>query len=143
MQTIEKLESEKFSISLGVWSQLIDLFVHHGKIDEAKALFEKLKGKDTAFVLDNLKVIRFANLLLTEDRFNDALELLEKNKKTQPNADGEGSFNYIGTVWRILNAIAEKGDAEKMQQFFDALVKGNYITPTNELLGPLIKVRNC
>ncbi|KAH8237964.1 hypothetical protein KR032_009124 [Drosophila birchii] len=140
LQVIEKLDTEKYQIPIGIHAQLIDLYTHHRRSAEALETYGKLKAKDAAFQLDNLKAVRLADLLLQEEREAEAYKVLEDNKKDAPISETEGSFNYVSTVWRILNALAEAGQAEKLRTLFDALVAANYIVPTNVLLGPLIKV---
>lgn len=140
LEVMEKLEKENFNFQSGIYAQLIDLYIHHHRLSEALELYKKLKDNDSAFVLDNTKTIRTVDLLLKEDRLDEALNFLESNKKLEPFVDGEGLFNYFTCVWRVLNEIAEKGDAQKLQKVFDALIEGNYILPKNVLLGSLIKV---
>ncbi|EDV54784.1 leucine-rich PPR motif-containing protein, mitochondrial [Drosophila erecta] len=140
LQVIEKFEAEKFQIPVGIYAQLIDLYTHHKKSSEALETYGKLKANDATFQLDNFKSVRLADLLLQEERVDAAFKVLEENKKELPIAEAEGSFNYVSTVWRILNSLAEAGQPEKLRKLFDALVGANYIVPTNVLLGPLIKV---
>ncbi|XP_017067892.2 leucine-rich PPR motif-containing protein, mitochondrial [Drosophila eugracilis] len=140
LQVIEKLDTDKYQIPIGIYAQLIDLYTHHKKSSEALETFDKLKAKDPTFQLDNLKAVRLADLLLQEERVDAAFKVLEDNKKDSPIAEAEGSFNYVSTVWRVFNSIAEAGQPEKLKKLFDALVAANYIVPTNVLLGPLIKV---
>ncbi|XP_001356649.3 leucine-rich PPR motif-containing protein, mitochondrial [Drosophila pseudoobscura] len=140
LQVIEKLESEKYQIPLGIHAQLVDLYTHHKRSSEALDVYTKLRAKEPTFQLDNLKTVRLADLLLQEERVEEAFQLLADNKKDAPISETEGSFNYVSTVWRVLNAIAEAGQPEKLRRLFDALLADNYIVPTNVLLGPLIKV---
>ncbi|KAH8295864.1 hypothetical protein KR018_004809 [Drosophila ironensis] len=140
LQVIGKLESEKYQIPLGIHAQLIDLYTHHKRSSEALEAYGKLKAKDASFKLDNLKAVRLADLLLQEERVEEAYKVLEDNKKDAPMSEAEGSFNYVTTVWRSLNALAESGQPDKLRKLFDTLVAANYIVPTNVLLGPLIKV---
>lgn len=140
LQVIEKLESEDYKLNDGVWAQLIELYTHHAKLTEALELYEKLKKNNPDFIIDNIKTIRVVGLLLEEDRFDEALSFLERNKKPQLLSDDETSSNYISTIWRVLNKLAEKGDDEKLQKIFDALINGNYVLPKNVILGPLVKV---
>ncbi|EDW76611.1 uncharacterized protein Dwil_GK14571 [Drosophila willistoni] len=140
LQVIEKLETEKFQIPIGIYAQLIDLYTHHKRSSDALAYYAKLKAKESSFQLDNFKAVRLADLLLQEERVEEAFKVLEENKKDAVFNESEGSFNYVSTVWRVLNALAEAGQPEKLKRLFDALVSHNYIVPTNVLLGPLIKV---
>ncbi|KAH8271898.1 hypothetical protein KR044_009914 [Drosophila immigrans] len=141
LEVIERLNQEKFQIANGIYAQLVDLYTHHKRSSDALAQCSKLREGDANFKLDNLKTVRLAELLLQEERVEETLELLKANAKESLHNESEGSsFNYVSTVWRILNSIAESGNAEKLKRIFDALVESNYVAPTNVLLGPLIKV---
>lgn len=141
LEVIERLEQEKFQIPIGVHAQLIDLYTHLKRSSDALAQYTKLRTADGNFKLDNLKAVRLADLLLQEERDAEALQLLKDNAKEALFNEAEGgSFNYANTVWRVLNSIAESGNAERLKRVFDTLIEGNYVLPTNVLLGPLIKV---
>ncbi|KAH8391791.1 hypothetical protein KR215_003667 [Drosophila sulfurigaster] len=141
LEVIERLDQEKFQIPIGVYAQLVDLYTHHKRSSDALAQCSKLRQADANFKLDNLKTVRLAELLLQEERVEETLELLKSNaKESVHNESDGGSFNYVSTAWRILNSIAESGNADKLKRVFDALVESNYVVPTNVLLGPLIKV---
>ncbi|XP_075152362.1 bicoid stability factor [Haematobia irritans] len=140
LEVMTRLENEKYSIGSGIYAQLIDLYTHHDRVSEAIATYQKIKTKDPEFRLDNLKSINIVEALLREDRFEDALKFLEENKKLGKLPDGDSNFNNTSKVWRILNALAETGNAERLRKLFDAFVNGNFILPTNVILGPLIKV---
>ncbi|XP_017859465.1 PREDICTED: leucine-rich PPR motif-containing protein, mitochondrial [Drosophila arizonae] len=140
LQVIERLKNDTFQIPIGIYAQLVDLYTHHKRTSDALAQYNKLRTADANFKLDNFKTVRLADLLLQEERVDEALQLLKENQKEAAAEAGEGSFNYVSTVWRILNSIAETGNAERLKVVFDALVAGNYVVPTNVLLGPLIKV---
>ncbi|ALC40190.1 bsf [Drosophila busckii] len=140
LQVIERLEQEKFQIPIGIYAQLTDLYTHHKRSSDALAQYKKLREADANFKLDNFKAVRLADLLLQEEREKEAMQLLQENQKENVTAEGEGSFNYVSTIWRLLNSMAESGNAEQLQRVFDVLIAGNYMQPTNVLLGPLIKV---
>ncbi|XP_037819162.1 leucine-rich PPR motif-containing protein, mitochondrial [Lucilia sericata] len=140
LQIMERLETEKYVLGSGTFAQLIDLYTSHGHVSDALATYEKTKAKDAEFHLDNLKTVGIVDLLIKEERFDDALQFLDKNKKTQAVAESENNYNYASKIWRILNSLAESGDADKLQKIFNAFVQGNYVVPNNVLLGPLIKV---
>ncbi|XP_065358584.1 leucine-rich PPR motif-containing protein, mitochondrial [Calliphora vicina] len=140
LQVIERLETEKYILGSGTYAQLIDLYTTHDRVSDALATYEKTKTKDPEFHLDNLKTVGIVELLLKEERFEEALKFLDNNKKPQTATENDNSYNYASKVWRILNSLAESGDADKLQKVFNAFVQGNYIVPNNVLLGPLIKV---
>lgn len=140
LQVIERLEQDTFQIPIGIYAQLVDLYTFHKRSSDALTQYNKLRTADANFKLDNFKTVRLVDLLLQEERMEEALQLLKENQKDVPLGEGEASFNYVSTLWRILNTIAESGNAERLKVVFDALVAGNYALPNNVLLGPLIKV---
>uniref|UniRef100_A0A1B0ABF4 PROP1-like PPR domain-containing protein n=1 Tax=Glossina pallidipes TaxID=7398 RepID=A0A1B0ABF4_GLOPL len=139
LEVMKNLENENFQIGSGIYAQLIDLYVYHDRIEDALAVYQKVKAKEPNFLLDNLKTVGVAEMLLKQDRFEDALNFLEKNKKETVN-DLDTNYNYTSRLWRMLNALADSANVEKLQKVFDTLVGGNYVIPNNVLLGPLIKV---
>lgn len=50
------------------------------------------------------------------------------------------SFQHANACWKLLNTIAEGGNADNVQKMFDLIINNNYITVSNVLLGPLVKV---
>ncbi|XP_055917516.1 leucine-rich PPR motif-containing protein, mitochondrial [Eupeodes corollae] len=140
VEVINRLESDKFTIPTGTWAQLIDLYAQNDRLEDALKLYEKLKAKEPAFLLDNLKSLRIAEMMMKSEKIDDAVAFLQKNKKDEYFNENEGSFMYSASCWRLLNQLAESGNVEKTELLFDTLVKNNYIVPTNVLLGPLIKV---
>ncbi|GAB0096334.1 Leucine-rich PPR motif-containing protein [Sergentomyia squamirostris] len=138
-QVIQRLETEGYSFTSGVFAQLIDLYCHHEKLDKVLEIYNKIRSKEPEFLLDNLKTIKVASLMLNQDRLDDAVEFLKKNQKAELVGDDQ-VFNYRTTCWRMLNYLADKGDSEAVEKIFNTLEAGNYIEVNNVLLGPLIKV---
>lgn len=79
--------------------------------------------------------------LLTSYNFSvlDAVNFLSSLKEFENNTEFT-SFQHANACWKLLNTVAEKGDVENVQKLFDLLINNNYITVSNVLLGPLIKV---
>lgn len=50
------------------------------------------------------------------------------------------SYQHANACWKLLNTAAESGNVENLQKLFDLLINNNYITVSNILLGPLVKV---
>lgn len=69
----------------------------------------------------------------------DAIDFLSSQKGFESNSEFT-SFQHANACWKLLNTVAEKGDVENIQKLFDLLINNNYITVSNVLLGPLIKV---
>ncbi|XP_023244376.1 leucine-rich PPR motif-containing protein, mitochondrial-like [Centruroides sculpturatus] len=123
-----------------IYAQLIELFVYHKKLDEAlhyKTLLEKIEPD---FPLDDHKVLNLANLLIKNDKIDDALQILDEHyKKFGSNRRTEDGLER--NVTRLLTTIANKGDVDLTRKMFDLLVtKYNYAVVSNIVLGPLVKV---
>uniref|UniRef100_A0A1L8DH78 Putative bicoid mrna stability factor n=1 Tax=Nyssomyia neivai TaxID=330878 RepID=A0A1L8DH78_9DIPT len=137
-EVIQRLESEGYTFTTGIYAQLIDIHTHHENVDRALEIYAKTKAKEPEFQLDNLKTVRVAALLLNQERVDDAVDFLQKNKKSEVQGDNQ-VFNYRTTCWRMLNALAEKGQIEVLERIFNTLEEGKYIEVSNIILGPLIK----
>uniref|UniRef100_A0A6B2E5A6 Putative bicoid mrna stability factor n=1 Tax=Phlebotomus kandelakii TaxID=1109342 RepID=A0A6B2E5A6_9DIPT len=137
-EVIKRLETEGYTFTSGVYAQLIDLYCQHENVEKALEIYRQIKAKEPEFLLDNLKTIRVASVLLGEERVDEAVEFLQKNQKPEIKNDDQ-VFNYRTTCWRMLNSLAEKGQSETLERIFATLEAGNYIEVNNVLLGPLIK----
>ncbi|XP_063702468.1 leucine-rich PPR motif-containing protein, mitochondrial [Culicoides brevitarsis] len=137
---IEKLTSDGFVMNGGLCAKISEVYAINGNLEKAVETVNKIKQKEPDFTLDRLKSVRIAQLYLDADRSDDAIKFLEMYKHDKLDVDWESFFNYKATVWRLLDSIAEKGNAKLLKQVFDTLVAGNYCQPNNQLLGTLIKV---
>lgn len=135
---LNKLKSEQFTFSIGVYAQLIDLYSHHEKLKETLEYMEKLKELDPAMNLDDSKLIKVVTVLIKNDQFDEALKLLQNQSRDRKPEDR--AFTYMSMCWRLLNHLAEQGKSEDLYSLFNTLVKNDYIEVNNILLGPLIKV---
>lgn len=138
-EVINKLKDEGYVIATGVYAQLIELYCHHSKVEQAIQILNEIKSKEPDFVLDDMKAIKLATLLIAEDKIDEAIKILETNKKEEKKTD-EVSFTYKAGCWRLLNSLAEAGKLSELEKVFDSLVKNNYIEINNVMLGPLVKV---
>lgn len=139
-EVIARLEAENYVLTTGVYAQLIDLYCQNDNVDKALETYGKIKTKEVDFLLDNIKTIKVANLLIGRGQIDDAVKFFEANRKPELELETEHTFNYNTTCWRVLNHLAEAGKAEDVNRIFETMQKCNYIAPSNILLGPLIKV---
>lgn len=133
---LKMLENDTFTYTTGVYAQLIDLYAHHEKFDEVMKYYNKIIELEPNSSIDDLKVIKIANIMITNNKFDDAIKFLNE----QSHRKVERTYNYSGLVWRTLNSLAEKGDVDNLNTLFDTLLQNNYIDVNNILLGPLVKV---
>lgn len=137
-EIVERLKAEGYTLTSGVYAQLIELYASADKLEQALALHKKIRETDPGFALDEIKTIKIVQAFINADQLDEGLRFLEQNKpETMPS---EKAFNYQSTCWRMLNAMAEKGQTVELNKLFDALVTNGYIVPNNVILGPLIKV---
>lgn len=71
--------------------------------------------------------------------FVDALSFLSSLKPYEDNNEFM-SYKHTNACWKLLNCAAENGNVEILQKLFDLLINNNYVTVSNVLLGPLVKV---
>nr|CAD7568028.1 unnamed protein product [Timema californicum] len=136
-KVIQELDLDGFVWNGGLYAQLLDLYVHHEKLENALEVLQKLRSQEPDFPLNDYKVIRLASLLVKNDRFGEAIELL--NKQPENRTLEERMFVYTSVCWRLLNTLAEAGKSEELRQIFDTLVNLKFIDVNNVMLGPLIK----
>nr|CAD7437873.1 unnamed protein product [Timema bartmani] len=136
-KVIQELDSDGFVWNGGMYAQLLDLYVHHEKLENALDVLQKLRSQEPNFTLNDYKVIRLASLLVKNDRFGEAIELL--NKQPENRKLEERMFMYTSVCWRLLNTLAEAGKSEELRQLFDTMVNLKFIDVNNVMLGPLIK----
>lgn len=137
-QLIKELEENSFPYSAIMYGHILDLYLHFENIDEINKILSNLEEKQPDFLLDSSKIIRFAALLVKNDKVSDAVELLSKYTKEQRLEDR--TFNFSALCFRLLNSMAEKGNVNEVKEMFSALVKNEYVDINNVILGPLVKV---
>lgn len=144
VEKIEKiiidLQQTGFTIPPGAQAQLIDLYCNIEKIDDALILYSEVKSKAPDFNLDRIKTLKMADLIFKQGNADKAIDFLVKNKKEELYVNDETSFVYKNTVWKLLNNLAETGNADLTKKVFEKLMANNYTKPSNVVLGPLVKV---
>ncbi|KAB0799524.1 hypothetical protein PPYR_07404 [Photinus pyralis] len=135
---LPELDKKGFEYTAGAYAQLIELYSYHENLDKSLEYYNKLREMDTNLALDDLKVIRVVALLIKNNRFNEAIDLI--NEQTRDRKLEEQPFQYTTHCWRTLNMLAEQGKPEELETLFNILVKKEFIEVNNVMLGPLVKV---
>lgn len=133
-----KLKDQNFTFSAGANAQILEMYVHFEKLDQAMKLYHEIISAQPDFAVDDFKIIRLASLLIKNNKFDEAIKILD----TQPSERKleDRSFAYNSVCWRLLNSLAETKNVEQLKTVFDKLLSKNFIEVNNVLLGPLIKV---
>ncbi|XP_055597632.1 leucine-rich PPR motif-containing protein, mitochondrial [Uranotaenia lowii] len=139
-EVLNRLEGEGYVVQPGVYAQIVELYANNDKIEEAFDLLKRVKAKSPDFELDGTKMIRLVQALIQQERFDDAYSFLNENKPSVARGDRDEDFNYNSACWRLLNGLAEKGNAEQVNKLINHLLDNGFITPHNIFLGSLIKV---
>lgn len=72
---------------------------------------------------------------------SEALEILNKKSEVESKENAEDlNFLKSSICWRMLNFFAEKGDLDRVNEFFNLFIDRELVEVNNILLGPLIKV---
>ena len=62
------MDAEGFEYQSGILSLLVDLYTHHEKLPEAMEMYQKVYEQDPNAVIDEMKLLRFVNLLIKNDK---------------------------------------------------------------------------
>lgn len=57
------MSAEGYNIPPGSMVLLLDMYLNHNKLDEAKQIFHELKTNNSEFILDKFKVIKMTELI--------------------------------------------------------------------------------
>lgn len=121
-------------------SMLLRMWTATKNIQKAQEVIEKLQKKYPDFKVDAFKIVDYAKLLITEDRFEDAVKLLEN---LTPN-EFKNTEWISSNIWHLLNAASEYGvkkniDKSISEPLLQTLVAKGYCVYSNALLGVVIK----
>uniref|UniRef100_A0A0K8SN95 Leucine-rich PPR motif-containing protein, mitochondrial n=1 Tax=Lygus hesperus TaxID=30085 RepID=A0A0K8SN95_LYGHE len=134
----QELQKGDLDLQPGLLVLFMDLCCHHGKLEDAMDYYNQAMAKEGSR-LDASKAVRLAYLLCQNDRFEEALKILDSHPQSEEEYS-ENNYGHLSTCWKLLNYCAEKGQVEMLNKIFETMVRQNYIEPTNILLGPLIKI---
>ncbi|KAF6210429.1 hypothetical protein GE061_013535 [Apolygus lucorum] len=134
----QELEQGDLDLQPGLLVLFMDLCCHHGKLEEALDYYNRAMSKE-ASRLDASKAVRLACLLCNNDRYDEALKILNSHPQS-PEEISENNFGHLSVCWKLLNTCAEKTNVDVLNKMFETMVQNNYIEPTNVMLGPLVKI---
>lgn len=127
------LAKDKISLSNSDYAQLIDLYTRHNNLENALNILKRVCANNSSFKLDPIKVAKLVRLMIDKERnFDeiDALLLAHRQGKAE---------HRIFIFEHLLDQLAENGCFKLIEQLFDSLIEYQYIEPTPQSTGPLIK----
>jgi leucine-rich PPR motif-containing protein len=117
----QELEARSVFFKIGLNLLLMDLYGHHGRLDEALDLFSRLH-KDPDLIILPSKIMNLSAHLLKGGRPVDAICVLEKLKADPQVAEKiELTRSVNASAVRLMDAAAENGNVEVIQKIFDCL----------------------
>ncbi|KAF7988527.1 hypothetical protein HCN44_001100 [Aphidius gifuensis] len=135
--TLIKMENSGYS-SAAVYAQAIDIFCETNNMDAASKFMKIFEEKYPDGKLDHQKVLKYATLLIKNDRFEDAIEFI--SNKPVPNGEERKSRSVASCVRRLFETVVETKHVDNLNQLFNFLKSKNYVEIDNYILGPLIKI---
>ncbi|XP_057333425.1 leucine-rich PPR motif-containing protein, mitochondrial-like [Microplitis mediator] len=134
-KTLNQLEAIGY-ISAPVLAQAIGIFCEQGNLEAAEKYMDTFSDKLPGSTLDLRKIVSFVELLIKNDRFNDAVVFLSR----QPEAEGSIRFSrgFITIVQSLLETTLRCKDLQVTFQMIELLKVKKYLEPTIHLLGSLV-----
>nr|CAI5838259.1 unnamed protein product [Callosobruchus analis] len=126
----QEFEASGYKESLGTKSLLMHNYVLTGNVDEAVKLFQQIKDSDPKFNMDDFKIIDLATLLVKNDRFKDALNIMKTEIKRPSRKTSDRN---------LLELLESITDPNQQNQMFECIMKVGY-APNNIILGPLVRI---
>lgn len=121
-------------------STLLRLWTATKNVHEALQVLATLQKKHPSFKIDSFKIIDLAKVLITMDRLQDAVKLIENLTPIETNSRESMSFN----IFHLLNAACEYGvkhcqEENISEHLFQMLASKGYCDYSKALLGTAIK----
>ncbi|CAG5081710.1 Similar to Lrpprc: Leucine-rich PPR motif-containing protein [Cotesia congregata] len=117
-------------------AQAIGVFSEKDSLELAKDCVRKFKAAFPEASLDAKKAIKFADLLVKNGQFEEAVKFIAE----QPELPSNNELNkYDLNLRLLLEKVAGSQSIEQAFNFFELLRQKNYVEADNFTLGPLVK----
>ncbi|KAF2901912.1 hypothetical protein ILUMI_04268 [Ignelater luminosus] len=130
----QKFSNAGYVETAGMKAALMYSYITNDNVDSALKIYDEVKKTSTSFFIDSFKVLDLATLLIKNNQFNKAIDILENETKDRC---AQGGPTIVRNCWQLITAAADEVQAEKL---FNLLVEKGYCVPSNIILGPLVKV---
>lgn len=114
-------------------SWLFGLYVDHKMVDKAEEQLAAIKTLNKGFVMDDAKVVKYADALMCEGQFEKGLEVLKGHEV-------KGVEFVERSCFRMLDNLARSGHSIRLNETLNVLLKRGYCDVKSVFLGPLIRV---
>ncbi|GJQ88511.1 hypothetical protein Trydic_g15429 [Trypoxylus dichotomus] len=128
----DMLEKTGYEESPGMLAVRLQTLIKTKELQAALKLLQELKEKHPYFDIDDYKVIDLATLLVAEDKFEIAVELLTKEFE---NKLVRGGLRIERNCINLLHAAKDSKQATTLYRF---LIEKNICQPKNVIFGPVL-----
>ncbi|XP_045482968.1 leucine-rich PPR motif-containing protein, mitochondrial-like [Harmonia axyridis] len=132
----QELEAKGYTSSPGMKSAVLQTHVREGNLEEAMQIYDELTQSAPNFRMDSFKIVDLATLLVKNDRFDKAMEILKTSAIDQKNST-EDMKSWERNCLNLLKSIK---DIDKQKEAFKILMDCSYCGPTNIILGAMIQL---
>lgn len=136
-ELMKEFNDSNYKVTVGMKAGLLDLYLKSNDLNSAYTAYQEICRDSPLFVIDEFKVLNLLNLMVKNNKFNEAVDLLKSDLKTR---DVIGKKGIEKNCWNLLNSLALTGNYEHTKIMFDLLTKYGLCEINNVILGPLVKV---
>ncbi|CAG7724718.1 unnamed protein product [Allacma fusca] len=129
------MKEQGFTVGPNIQFPLLDLYSDSNQIDKAKEIYDGIKSSNLDLFVDDLKLLRYINLLAAHGHHEDVLKVIRENKKNDTPRIGY-TQNHLAR--EIVNTYAEQGKSAEVKQILDLLVENGLAQANSFVLGPLV-----
>uniref|UniRef100_A0A1Y1KWA2 Pentacotripeptide-repeat region of PRORP domain-containing protein n=6 Tax=Photinus pyralis TaxID=7054 RepID=A0A1Y1KWA2_PHOPY len=130
----KSFHSKGYRESAGMKTSLMHAYIMNDHLDDALSLYSSIKEQHPNFKIDEFKIVDLACLLIKSQQFTRALEILKYEAQFRRI---QGGPQLVKNCWKLLGACE---DEMELQKLFSMLIQLKYCTPSNIILGPLVKI---
>ncbi|XP_008215611.1 leucine-rich PPR motif-containing protein, mitochondrial [Nasonia vitripennis] len=132
VKILEEIEKENPTYTVGLCASLVDYYSRSERLEDAEKWFKKMLEINPECKIDKAKILNYADLLLKNNRIEDALEAL-----TVPVNDVDSDRTYL--CEKLLSTV-KKNSPDRIDEFFNVLNDRRFFSKvTVSLLGSLIR----
>ncbi|XP_076749586.1 leucine-rich PPR motif-containing protein, mitochondrial-like, partial [Xylocopa sonorina] len=117
---VVEMKENNFEWTFGMRCNLFDFYVKNKMNEEAWSELEEIQFQFQIERMDNFKILRFAMLLITENRVKDALYIINKCELVNHKPDVHTQVN------RLIFSLMQNNHLEYVEEMIDVLDKRGY-----------------
>ncbi|KAJ8921642.1 hypothetical protein NQ315_010551 [Exocentrus adspersus] len=126
--------SEGYEETIGMKCSLMHSYAKEGYLQEGLNVYNEIRITAPNFKIDDFKVIDLVTLLVKDERYDEATDVLKVEAATSQVIGGPA---LLRNCWRLLDSFKDPNEQVHMFKF---LVEAGYCKPSNIIFGPLVRI---